>query len=89
MNSKKVGALFRPNLKAPDQVRGNVLHTASAVGLTVWRTIGYIAEVTEREIDISRVRARDLALGGCSLSLQYGRSLGHVGWVDIHALAIQ
>ena len=38
-----------------------------AVGLTVRRTIGYIAEVTEEEIDISGLRARNLALGGCSL----------------------
>jgi hypothetical protein len=41
-----------------------------AVGLTVCLRIGYIAEVTEEEIDISGLRARDLALGGFSLPLR-------------------
>jgi hypothetical protein len=49
------------------------------VGLTVWQTIGYIAEVTGEEIEISGLRARDLALGGFSLPAWSELFLQHFG----------
>jgi hypothetical protein len=57
------------------------------VGLTVRRTIGYIAGVTGEEIDISGLRARVLALGVCSLLAWSESFLRHLRGVVLTDLA--
>jgi hypothetical protein len=77
--SKKIGEGICPNTKVPGQVGVKAIELSQSVGLTVWQTIGYIAEVTREEIGISGLRARFLALGSCMLRAQGEFSLRHFG----------